>query len=84
MSDYDVKLCQRLLYYTPSDLWLTESDQDWHFPLLITLREQGPQKLEEQEHRGLGGEMGKGAQQEERQRENRTIKSTAFSVGFQS
>ena len=30
-SDYDVKLFQRLLYYTRSDLWLSDSDQEWHF-----------------------------------------------------
>ena len=40
ISDYDIKLVQRLLYYTASDLWLSEKDKDWHFPLLITLREQ--------------------------------------------
>ena len=39
ISDYDTKLVQRLLYYTTSDLWLSEKDKDWHIPLLITLRE---------------------------------------------
>ena len=31
ISDYDLKLVQRLLYYTASDLWLSEKDKDWHF-----------------------------------------------------
>ena len=39
ISDYDIKLVQRLLYFTASDLWLSENDKDWHLPLLITLRE---------------------------------------------
>ncbi len=49
ISDYDVKLVQRIPYYTTSDLWLSEQDKDWHFPLLITLREKDKQ-LEEQEY----------------------------------
>ena len=84
ISDYDVKLVQRLLYYTRQDLWLSDSDKEWHYPLLITLRDKGSEELEEQEYRGLGGEMGKGAQQEERQRQNRTVSGIACSVGFQS
>ncbi|MFM7978080.1 MAG: hypothetical protein ACKPKO_02085, partial [Candidatus Fonsibacter sp.] len=39
VGDYGVKLVQRLLYYTCSDLWLSEQDKDWHYPLLITLRQ---------------------------------------------
>ena len=39
ISYYDVKLVQRLLYYTRQDLWLSESGKEWHYPLLITLRE---------------------------------------------
>jgi len=39
ISDYDVKLVQRLLYYTRQDLWLSDSDKEWHYPLLLTLRE---------------------------------------------
>jgi hypothetical protein len=40
ISDYDVQLVQRLLYYTRKDRWLSDSDKEWHYPLLITLREQ--------------------------------------------
>ena len=40
ISDYDIKFVQRLLYDTPSDLWLSDKDKDWHYPLLITLRAQ--------------------------------------------
>ena len=40
INDIDVKLVQRLLHYTPSDLWLSEEDQDWHYPLHITIRDQ--------------------------------------------
>ena len=36
ISDYDVKLVQRLLHYTRQYLWLSESDTEWHYPLLIT------------------------------------------------
>ena len=39
ISAYDIKLVQRLLYYTASDLWLSEKDKDWHFLVLSTLRE---------------------------------------------
>ena len=40
-SDADVKLGHRLLYYAHADLWLSDDDKDWHYPLLVTLREQG-------------------------------------------
>ncbi len=39
ISGYDVKLVQRLLYYTRQYIWLSDSDKEWHYPLLITLRE---------------------------------------------
>ena len=39
ISDYDIKLVQRLLYYTAADLWLSDEDKGWHYPILITLRE---------------------------------------------
>ena len=39
--DYDIKLCQRLLYFKNSDLWLSDTDRGWHLPILITLREVG-------------------------------------------
>ena len=39
ISDYGVKLVQQLLYYTRQDLWLSENYKEWHYPLLITLRE---------------------------------------------
>ena len=32
IRDYDVKLVQRLLYYTRQDLWLSDSDKEWHYP----------------------------------------------------
>ena len=38
-SDFDVKLVHRLLYYTPADLWLSDEDKDWHYPVLATLQE---------------------------------------------
>ena len=40
ISDYDIKLVQRLLYYSSSAHWLLDKDKDWHDPLLITLREE--------------------------------------------
>ena len=49
ISDYDIKLVQRLLYCTASDLWLSDKDKDRHYPLLITLREKY-KELEEQEY----------------------------------
>ena len=39
--DYGAKFVQRLLYYTHADLWLSDDDKDWHYPLLVTLRQQG-------------------------------------------
>ena len=39
ISDIDVKLVQRLLHYSSHDLWLSEEDKDWHYPLLITIRD---------------------------------------------
>ena len=39
ISDIDVQLVQRLLHYTAYDLWLSEEDKDWHYPLLITIRD---------------------------------------------
>ena len=56
LSDFDVKLVQRLLYYTTSDLWLSDEDKDWPYPLLVTLRET-THKLERQVTRGLGSTM---------------------------
>ena len=46
IGDYVAKLVQRLLYYIASVLCLSDSDKDWHFPILITLREKTG-KLEE-------------------------------------
>ena len=37
LSDFDAKHVQRLFYYTTSDLWLSDEDKDWHYPLLVTL-----------------------------------------------
>ena len=34
------KLVQRLLCYTHTDLWPSEADADWQYPLLVTLRAQ--------------------------------------------
>ena len=50
ISDYDVTLVQRLLYYTRQDLWLSDSDKEWHYSLLITLREKDRKNWREQEY----------------------------------
>ena len=39
--DCDIKLCQRLLHFKNSHLWLSTTDRAWHLPTLITLREAG-------------------------------------------
>ena len=39
ICDHEDKLVQRLLRYTKSGLWLSEEDKDWHYPLLVTIRE---------------------------------------------
>ena len=39
ISVHDVNLVQRLLYYARQDLWLSDSDKEWHYPRLVTLRE---------------------------------------------
>ena len=36
ISDFDINLVQRLLSYITTDLWLSDEDTDWHYPLLIT------------------------------------------------
>ena len=82
ISDYDVNLVQRLLYYTRQDLWLSESGQEWHYPLLITLREKDRNNWRNRSIEAWEARWGKGAQQEERQRQNRTISGIAFSAGF--
>ena len=38
VSDNDVKLAQRLLYYTRVDLRLSDEDKGWHYPPRVTLR----------------------------------------------
>ena len=40
ISDLDIQLVQRLLYYTHTDFWLSDEDKDWHYLLLATLREE--------------------------------------------
>ena len=83
ISDYDVKLVQRLLYYTASDLWLSDRDKDWHFPLFITLREQDRKNWRNRSVEAWEARWGKkGAQHEDRQGQNRTISGIAFTVGF--
>ena len=67
ISDYDVELVQRLLYYTRQDLWLSESDKDWHYPLLITLREKDWKNWRNRSIEAWEARWEKGAQQEERQ-----------------
>ena len=39
ISDYDIKLVQRLLYYTTTDFWLSDEYNNLHYPLLITIRD---------------------------------------------
>ena len=67
ISDYDVKLAQRLLYNTRAGLWLSEEGKDWHYPLLITLTEKATKnwrtraldKLEERREKRNGNGKGK-------------------------
>ena len=49
----DAKLDQRLLYYTTSDLCLSDEDKYWHYHLLVTLREHNATTGEEG-HQRLG------------------------------
>ena len=70
ISDYDVKLVQRLLYYTRQDLWMSESDKEWHYSLLITLREKDRKNWRNRSIEAWEARWDKGAQQEERQRNN--------------
>jgi hypothetical protein len=84
ISDYDVKLVQRLLYYTRQELWLSDSDKEWHYPLLIYLREKDRKNWRNRSIEAWEARWEKGAQQEERQRQNRTVSGIAFTVGFQS
>ena len=56
VSDYDVKLVQRLLCYTRAGLWLSDGANDWHYPLLVTLREKGQEELADQSTRQVGRE----------------------------
>ena len=67
ISDYDVELVQRLLYYTRQDLWLSDSDKGWHYPLLITLREKDRKNWRNKSIEAWEARWEKGAQQEERQ-----------------
>ncbi|MCP4242059.1 MAG: hypothetical protein GY772_15995, partial [bacterium] len=38
--DWDIRLAERFLYLTNTDLWLGDHDKSWHLPLLVTLREE--------------------------------------------
>ena len=84
ISDYDVKLVQRLVYYTRQDLWLSDSDKEWHYPLCVTLREKDRKNWRNRRIEAWEARWEKGAQQEERQGQHTTVSSIAFSVGFQS
>ena len=74
IRDSDIKLVQRLLYYTRADLWLSEGD--------ITLREN-----KEREIGGTGlATMGKGQEQSKRDksRPRRQIQSTSIGLGLRT
>ena len=63
-----MKLGQRLLYFTTSDLWLSEEDKDWHYPLLVTLRVK-LRKTGEAGHQRLG-KHGGGSKKERKAADN--------------
>ena len=38
-KDYEVKVCERVKHLERSDFLLGENDNDWHIPMLMTIRE---------------------------------------------
>ena len=53
-QDYDVRQSGRVLELQNSDLWLRPTDLSWHFPILMTIREEPFKNIRKME--GQGGQ----------------------------
>ena len=84
IMDCDFKLVRRLLYYTRQDLWFSESDKEWHYPLLLTLRDKDRKNWRNRSIEAWAARWEKERNRKQGKGKHRTIQSIAFCVGIQS
>ena len=51
-EDYEIRVSERVRTLTRSDLWLGDNDNDWHLPLLITIREKAARNYRQRSSAG--------------------------------
>ena len=64
-QDYDVRQSGRVLELQNSDLWLRPTDLSWHFPILMTIREEPFKNLSFKNIRKMGGQARQGRRVQE-------------------
>ena len=67
-QDYDVRPSGRVLELQNSDLWLRPQDLSWHFPMLMTIREEPFKNYRSKNIRKMEGLVRGGPEEEDQEK----------------
>ena len=70
-SDYEIRCSGRVLELQNRDFWLRPTDMSWHFPILMTIREEPFQELSFNDIREVEGQGGQDRGGDEEDQEKR-------------